>query len=88
MQQPLTGGAPNNFLLLKANKSAAPFTSTVPRFQEAAKSVDLGPGQYSTERNFSIALDSRNNADMLYPGHKRQSAFLQEERWRHTAKSS
>ena len=28
----LQGGAPTNFLLLKANKSAAPFTSTVPRF--------------------------------------------------------
>jgi len=31
-QQTLQGGAPNNFLLLKSNKSAAPFTSTVPRF--------------------------------------------------------
>ena len=28
----LQGGAPNNFLLLKFTKSAAPFTSTVPRF--------------------------------------------------------
>ena len=28
----LQGGAPNNFLLLKNNKSAAPFQSTVPRF--------------------------------------------------------
>ena len=31
-QPSLQGGAPNNFLLLKSNKSAAPFTSTVPRF--------------------------------------------------------
>ena len=39
-QQSLQGGAPNNFLLLKSNKSAAPFTSTVPRFQSTnAKSL-------------------------------------------------
>lgn len=56
----LQGGAPNNFLLLKNNKSAAPFQSTVPRFvSETPKCManELGPGQYSTARNFDISLD-------------------------------
>jgi hypothetical protein len=35
----LSGGAPNNFLLLKNNKFSAPFSSTVNRFgSEAPKS--------------------------------------------------
>jgi len=35
----LQGGAPNNFLLLKNNKSAAPFQSTVARFSSGAKTL-------------------------------------------------
>jgi hypothetical protein len=35
----LTGGAPNNFLLLKNNKTSAPFSSTVSRFGPAAPKI-------------------------------------------------
>jgi hypothetical protein len=54
----LQGGAPNNFLLLKNNKSAAPFQSTVPRFaSEAPKCMksELGPGAYSTSACFDLS---------------------------------
>ena len=65
----LQGGAPTNFLLLKANKSAAPFTSTVPRFQQSSSAKNsLGPGQYHVSSNFDMALDARNNPDNICPG--------------------
>ena len=67
----LQGGAPNNFLLLKYNKSAAPFQSTVPRFVEErpkALTNDLGPGEYTTNHNFNIADDKRNHKEEVYPG--------------------
>ena len=65
----LQGGAPNNFLLLKNTKSAAPFTSTVPRFQEERRhQSSLGPGQYSTNNNFDMSLDGKNVPETLFPG--------------------
>lgn len=80
----LQGGAPNNFLLLKNNKSAAPFQSTVPRFaSEAPKCMksELGPGSYSTSQCFDLSLDKKNKQDVLYPGQVRAQAFSQVERF-------
>jgi len=80
----LQGGAPNNFLLLKNNKSAAPFQSTVPRFVlERPKCMknELGPGQYSTASNFDMSRDRKNKPDLLHPGQSRPQAFSQVERF-------
>lgn len=80
----LQGGAPNNFLLLKNNKSAAPFQSTVPRFvADTPKCMtnELGPGQYTTAGNFDISLDRKNMPEVLFPGHVRPQGFSQVERF-------
>ena len=44
-------------------------------------SNELGPGQYSTARNFDISLDQKNRAEVLYPGYSRPQAFSHVERF-------
>lgn len=42
---------------------------------------ELGPGQYSTERNFDLSLDRKNVPELLFPGHERPQGFSQIERF-------
>jgi hypothetical protein len=46
------------------------------------KNIDLGPGQYSTEQNFNMCMDKKNQAATLYPGIQREQAFSIEPRWK------
>jgi hypothetical protein len=42
----------------------------------------VGPGQYDTSKNFDLSMDTKNQAETLYPGQKREQAFSQEIRWK------
>lgn len=42
---------------------------------------ELGPGQYSTARNFDVSLDKKNVPEQLFPGYRRPQGFSQVERF-------